>query len=324
MRRRNRRLFVLGLGVTMLAFLVGAGAIFTVALYDRETRVEADCGGGYRGQTPAQFRAPVDAGPYLMPDYEEVRFPSRDRAITIDAWWVPGPTSDAPAIVLAHGLHECKRATTVLFPAGMLRAHGFAVLIVDLRDEGSSTVDTGRDAGGVGEAQDVLGAWDWLRGVHGITAEQIGLFGVSLGAGAVLIAGGEEPRVAAVWEDSGYADLTEVMRHQLWSRGIPGFFADLVLAYSRMRGQELASPSPSGEVSRFGDRPLAIVHGERDGSVPVEQAHRLIEIDEAAGGRPTVWLVPDAGHTGAMGLHPAEYESRLIAFFWAALGSGSA
>jgi dipeptidyl aminopeptidase/acylaminoacyl peptidase len=323
MSRRNRRLFHVGLTAIMLPFLVGAGAIFTVGLYDRLTKVEADCGGGYRGQTPAWFAAPADSGPYLMPDFQEVRFPSRDRVISVDAWWVPGPSPDSPAVVLAHGLRECKRATTVLFPAGMLRAHGFAVLMIDLRNEGSSTVDTGRFSGGVGEAQDVLGAWDWLREMRGIPAERIGLFGVSLGAGAVLIAAGEEPRVAAVWEDSGYAELIEVTRHQLWSRGIPPFFADLAMAYGRLQGRETTSPSPGLEVSRFGNRPLAIVHGEQDRSVPVGQAYRLMAIDVAAGGRPVVWILPDTGHTGAMGSHPADYESRLVGFFSAALGGGS-
>src|ERR1035437_4919873 len=69
------------------------------------TLVAPDCGGGYSGATPASFRAWVDSTPYLMPDYQDVRFPSRDPAITIDAWWIPGPTADAPAVVLAHGLH---------------------------------------------------------------------------------------------------------------------------------------------------------------------------------------------------------------------------
>lgn len=67
MRRRNRRLFLLGLAAIELGFLVGAGAIFTVGLYDRLTKVEADCGGRYHGQTPALFSAPVAAEPYLMP-----------------------------------------------------------------------------------------------------------------------------------------------------------------------------------------------------------------------------------------------------------------
>lgn len=323
MRRRNRRLFLLGLAAIELVFLVGAGAIFTAGLYDRLTKVETDCGGGYRGQTPAEFSAPVAGGSYSMPGFGEVRFPSRDPAITIDAWWVPSPSADAPAVVLAHGLHECKRATTVLFPAGMLHAHGFSVLMIDLRDEGSSTVDTGRFAGGVGEAQDVLGAWDWLREAQGIPAERIGLFGVSLGAGSVLIAAGEEPRVAAVWEDSGYADLTQVLRYQVGFWMIPSFFADLALTYGRMHGQEITSPSPGEEVRRFGSRPLAIVHGERDGSVPVQQARMLIALDQAAGGSPTVWFLPDTGHVGAMASHPADYESRLVAFFSAALGRGS-
>jgi hypothetical protein len=160
MSRGPARFFAIGLAVIFVSFFSGCVAIFSATLYDRLTLVAPDCGGGYVGATPASFRAWVDSAPYLMPDYQEVRFPSRDPAITIDAWWSPGQTADAPAVVLAHGLHECKRATTVLFPAGALHRHGYSVLVIDLRNEGSSTIDNGRDTGGTGEARDMLGAWD--------------------------------------------------------------------------------------------------------------------------------------------------------------------
>src|SRR5450759_172871 len=177
MPRRRPRFFAIGLLAILVSFVFGFVAIFSSVLYDRLTLVEPDCGGGYPGATPASFRASVDSTPYLMSDYQEVRFPSRDPAITIDAWWIPGPTADAPAVVLAHGLHECKRATTVLFPAGALHRHGYSVLVIDLRNEGSSTIDNGRDTGGTGEARDMLGAWDWLRDAKGLAAGRIGLFG---------------------------------------------------------------------------------------------------------------------------------------------------
>src|SRR5450759_1098928 len=108
MRRGPARFFAIGLAVIFVSFISGCATIFSATLYDRLTLVAPDCGGGYSGATPASFRAWVDSTPYLMPDYQDVRFPSRDPAITIDAWWIPGPTADTPAVVLAHGLHECK------------------------------------------------------------------------------------------------------------------------------------------------------------------------------------------------------------------------
>ena len=317
----SRRLLVrIGLVLALVCVLAGHAIFWTVNVYDRLTRVAPDCGGGYPGQTPASFGAPDGAQPQLMPDYRAVSFPSRDPGITIAAWWVPGPSPDAPAVVLAHGLHECKRATTVLFPAGALHANGFSVLLVDLRNEGSSTVTNGRFAGGIGEARDILGAWDWLRREQGLEAGRIGLFGISLGAGASLIAAGQETAVAAVWADSAYADLTEVLRHEIWGAEWPPFIVDLALTYGRLQGTELTSPSPAEMIARMGSRPVAIVHGERDGSVPVGQAQRLLSIDRAVGGQPLEWIVAGAGHTRAMFDHPAEYERRLADFFAAALG----
>jgi dipeptidyl aminopeptidase/acylaminoacyl peptidase len=319
MRRRPRRFFVAGLLVVALVFVTVAGAIVSAGLYDRLTKVKPDCGGGSPGNTPASFEAWIDTTPYLMPDFEEVRFPSRDPAISISAWWVAGSSPDAPAVVLAHGMHECKRSTTVLVPAGMLHRHGYAVLVIDLRNHGSSTVDNGRITGGAGEARDILGAWDWLRAEQGIPADRIGILGTSLGAGAAIIASGEEPEVAAIWADSGFADLTEVLRHQVAGYGLPFFMADLAIEVGRLRGEDIAT-RPIDSLDRLAGRPIAIVAGEDDGSIPVDQARRLADAARAHGSQPLVWILPGVGHTWAMRAEPAEYERRLIAFFDGSLG----
>ncbi|MGD0248848.1 MAG: prolyl oligopeptidase family serine peptidase [Candidatus Limnocylindrales bacterium] len=319
MGNRPPLFFRVGLTVILVGFILGGLGIFTAGLYDRLTLVSPDCNGGYQGQTPASFAAPIDSTPYLMPDYQEVHFPSRDGNITIAAWWVPGPTADAPAVVLAHGSHECKRSSSVLFPAGMLHRHGYAVLLIDLRNEGSSTVTNGRFAGGVGEARDVLGAWDWLRREKGLPASRIGLFGVSLGAAAVVTALGYEPGVAAVWEDSGYADIVETFRWRLALFLVPFYFSDITFEISRLKGEEIASPSPGDSLRALNGRPLAIVHGVLDLAVPLEQALELESAARAAGGQPEVWILPGVGHVGAMGSQPAEYERRMVAFFDGAL-----
>ncbi|HEX7543561.1 MAG TPA: prolyl oligopeptidase family serine peptidase [Candidatus Limnocylindrales bacterium] len=318
MLRHYRRTIAAGLLITVIALGVAAGAQLSYGAYDRLTSVPADCGGGYEGSTPASFKAGIDTAPFLMPDYSEVRFPSRDPGIAIDAWWVPGPSLDAPAVVLAHGLGECKRATSVLLPAGMLHSHGYAVLVIDLRDEGSSTVDNGRFAGGAGEARDILGGWDWLRNEKGIPAPRIGLFGISLGAGAAILAMGQEPKVAATWEDSGYADLVQTLRHQESARGLQPVLVDLGVAVSRLLGTHLAT-RPVDALDDLAGRPIALVCGKADRLVPLEQAQQLSDAARAHG-NPTIWIVPGVGHTGAMGNDPAEYERRLLAFFDGSLG----
>jgi dipeptidyl aminopeptidase/acylaminoacyl peptidase len=318
MAPRPRRLVIAGLLVLVITLGATAATEISVGAYDRLTGVSADCGGGYKDNTPAAFEAGIDIAQYSMPRYSEVRFPSRDPGITIDAWWVPGSSPNAPTVILAHGLGECKRATSVLLPAGMLHRRGYAVLLIDLRDEGSSTVDTGRFAGGAGEARDILGAWDWLRDDKGVSAARIGLFGVSLGAGAAILAMGQESQVAATWEDSGYADLVQTLRYQEGARGWPPVIVDMAVTVSRLHGADF-STRPVDALESLAGRPIALIAGEADQLVPFEQAQQLIA-SATAHGTPTVWTLPGVGHVGALGHDPAEYERRLDAFFDGSLG----
>jgi dipeptidyl aminopeptidase/acylaminoacyl peptidase len=318
MRLHPRRLVATCLLTFIAVLLVWDAVQVSVGTYDRLTRVAADCGGAYQYNTPALFEAGVDTSQYAMPTFSEVRFSSRDWGIAIDAWWVPAADPNAPVVILAHGLGECKRAPSVLLPAGMLHRHGFGVLLIDLRDEGSSTVDTGRMTGGAGEARDILGAWDWLRTDRGIPAARIGLFGVSLGAGAAILAMGQEPEVAATWEDSGYADLVQTLRYQEASRGWPPQIVDVAVVVARLRGADFTT-RPVDALTKLAGRPIALIAGEADGLVPFEQAQQLIAA-AAANGKATVWTLPGVGHVGAMTHDAAEYERRLVAFFDGSLG----
>ena len=168
----------------------------------------------------------------------------------------------------------------------------------------------------------MLGAWDWLRGAKNIPAGRIWLFWVSLGAGAAIIAGGEESQVAAVWEDSGYADLTATFRYQVGHYRLPGFMADLAMEAGRLRGEDVQT-RPVDSLVRLAGRPIAIVHGDADDSVPIGQGRELAAAAQAQSDRVSVWFLPGVGHGGAMWTEPAEYERRLLAFFDASIGAGS-
>ena len=289
----------------------------------------AHCGGRFTQNTPAAFTAtpdkdktkPVDTTPYLMPDYETVTFPSRDPAITISAWYVPvAGAAPGPAVVLVHGHDSCKREDAMLLAAGMLHKHGIAVLLIDMRNHGDSTVPNGRFAGGTNEYRDALAGYDWLVNTHGYAPNRVGLLGMSLGAATVLIATGEEPKVAAVWSDSSYADIDVAIAGELERNDRPTWLRYGGYLMARIRsGDDLTSLSPLGAMAKLDGRPIFIVHGTADTRVKPEWAGELAAAVRANGGTVEPWMVEGSEHTQSVLDQPAEYERRLAAFFEAAL-----
>ena len=325
MSRRRSLLLLILVGVPLVAY-GGASAV----VWDKLTSVPDECGGRWATNTPQAFEVPdsyeLDTTLWAMPAPTEVRLPSRDPGIDVAGWWIPAPepatVATAPAAIVVHGFTACRRDHAVLLPAGMLHLNGFSVLLIDLRDHGDSTREDGRFAGGTDEYRDVLGAWDWLRSEQGIAPGSIGLVGISLGAATVLLAAGSEPGVAAVWEDSSYADLGSAIDAELKREGYPTVLAfGGVLAARLLSGDDLVSYGPIDAVTRLGTRPLAITHGTQDSRLSVDYGRRL-EAAARGGGTPVeTWYVGGAEHAEAMITHPLEYERRLVAFLRAALAT---
>ena len=307
-------------GVMVAAVFATGYAAAVAIVWNKLTRVPDDCERKWGSNTPESFAVPspyvLDTRPWAMPAPEDVRLPSRDAGITVAGWWLPAASTDARAVIVVHGFTACRRDHAVLLPAGMLHRNGFSILLIDLRDHGDSTIEDGRYAGGTDEYPDVLGAWDWLRAERGIRADRIGLMGISLGAATVLLAAGREPRVAAVWEDSSYADFETVIRAELSREGFPSILAaGGVLAARIISGDNLGSYSPLDAVRRLKGRPLFITHGDADTRLSMQYAHDLEAAVRNEEGSVETWLVPGAEHTEAMITHAVEYELRLVDFF---------
>jgi uncharacterized protein len=337
-------------GVLVVAVVAGIGyGIGSYVLFDKISAVAAYCGergdengGGYRfaDNTPAGWSLAndgdvdikwppssrtLDIAPYVMPDFSEVEVSSRAPSIgPLSAWWVPGRAPDAPAVVVVHGGGACKKDHVALLHAGMLHRAGFGVLLFDQRDMGDSARQDGRWAAGTEEYLDVLGARDWVVATQGLPASKVGLMGNSGGAMAVVIAAGKDATVAATWEDSGIADLNQAIREEIAFQGLPDAVNLLVpggLLIGRMVGFDPLSISPLDMASAIGSRPFAVVHGEQDPKSLVHHATDLAEVVARSVPGYTPWLVPCAQHVEAAFCATAEYESRLVAFFTAALGA---
>jgi fermentation-respiration switch protein FrsA (DUF1100 family) len=256
-----------------------------------------------------------------MPNYETVRFPSRQPGINIAGWWVPGAPG-APAVILVHGLGGCKNAIDVLVPAGMLWHNGFSVLLVDLRDVGDSDSEDGWTSAGNEEYLDVLGAWDWLVTRKGYAPERIGLFGVSLGGATALYAFSEEPRVAALFLESTYAHLMETLADDLSEDGLPPLLAHPAAVIGSLVSKEnLLGHDPVSAIRMAGNRPVYIVHSRTDRRVSIRQSEELAAAARAAGVNVSTWFPEKSQHLQTPAVYPEEFEQRLVGFFREALGS---
>lgn len=306
--------------LTIMAAYFGTSAL----LYTQLATVAPYCGGSFSENVPSQFSTapfnPVsNITSYWMPGYETVSIASRDPEITLSAWYIPSDQPDAPAVVITHGAganaSDCKRNPRALLLTGMLHRAGYNTLLIDVREHGDSTIENGRWGGGSEEYLDVLGAWDWLVTVKGFAPERIGLAGYSGGAAASMIAFGEEPRIAALWMDSMFADLRVVISDYLADHAIPTIFVDGGLFIGRLSGDDMTAFSPIGEAGRVNGRRVFITHSTADQTLSVEYARILSDAIRSAGGAVQYWETEGSLHVQYMFDHPDEYEQQLIQFF---------
>lgn len=234
------------------------------------------------------------------------RAPYRDVALTtadgvrLSAAYLPGPTPDAAAIVLAHGFAAHRRKPSYALLADVLA--GFVhVLTVDLRGHGRSQ---GRSTFGYAERFDVAAAVAWLRQEGHRTIVPIGL---SMGGASVLhaLSNGTPVEAAAVVSTPGYhgAPRTPTMRSLHRVLHSP----PLRWGWQRAAGFRFTAPhrwrpylDPVALAAAV-EVPLLVVHAEDDHFFPLREAEHLA----AAAPRATLWREPAGFGHAEDGITPA-------------------
>jgi len=146
------------------------------------------------------------------------------------------------------------------------------------------------------------------------------LHGWSMG-GAAAIQAAPGTGVAAVVEESAYADLPPLLRERLPEvSGLPALFTPSILFVGRLfLGIEPWAVRPVEEAERLSREgvPFMIIHSRDDELVPFEQAESLAK----AHPRSSFWKISGYEHVGAYE-HP-EYRERLRGFLDEAVSPGS-
>ncbi|OLD11615.1 MAG: hypothetical protein AUJ06_00215 [Chloroflexi bacterium 13_1_40CM_3_70_6] len=232
------------------------------------------------------------------------------------AGWLLRGSAGAPAIVLVHGF---KTSREEMVPwARFLHDASFNVLLFDTRGAGRSA---GEVIGlGATERLDVAAAATAAKESFGTS--RVGVLGISLGAGAAILAAADDPEIGAVVADSAWTDQDfQLSRLSFISLGparvpLPPYG---VAAVNAMVGADVARARPGEAIARIAPRPVLLIHSADDdnATTPVAGARALY----AAAGEPKeLWIAPRGGHVGAIGAFPDEYRARVLAFLGRAFG----
>jgi fermentation-respiration switch protein FrsA (DUF1100 family) len=222
----------------------------------------------------------------------------------VRAWFVAAPGAQT-AVVLAYPNQRDPRILMDYFR--LLHAGGYAVVMLDYLS-GSGGAPSGQGMGWE-EYRDVADAVTAIR-LRGIKA--VAAMGVSEGAAAVLFAGSHGAPLAAIIADSSYASLSAMLKRIPPLDSLNPLFDNTVMwELGLMKGRAIRNIAPSRAAAKLGATPLMVINGGEDPLVASADARKIFA---AAQGPKELWIVPEAGHAGALAIDPKQYASRVRAF----------
>ena len=254
-------------------------------------------------------RSPVTTANLGRP-YQSVGLTTSD-GLRLRAWYVP--SRNGAAVIAFPGPSQ------PVPHAKMLIRHGYGVLLLDRRGEGTSEGDY--NAFGWAGERDLRAAIDFLQRRSDVDPARIAGLGLSVGGELLLQTAAHTSTLrAVVSEGAGQRSLAEHLDNpelgsvQRWFTGMLAQTAAVAVLSNTTPPDGLADLVP-----RIAPRPVLLieaVHGNPD-----EVLNEVYE--RAAGDSSELWKVAKGGHTGALAALPAEYEQRVVGFFdRALLGDG--
>ncbi len=250
---------------------------------------------------PTPHRLPRPTSPELA----EVGFDAAGEHIR---GWLRAPGKGA-AVVLLHGA-DADRAT-MLPEAKILARHGYAVLLYDSPGHGESS---GHATWDEAERAALRAALDRLTIEPGIDPHRLGVLGFSMGSIIALQVAADDLRVRAVAVTGAIPDFDALLRHQFRRYGPLSAWPAVEAA--RWAGMDLDHHRPIDQIAAIAPRPLLVVAGSEDATVPPTMTRALFE---AAREPKALFIVPGGHHGHYDEVAGAGYEQRLIAFFDEAL-----
>jgi fermentation-respiration switch protein FrsA (DUF1100 family) len=200
----------------------------------------------------------------------------------------------------------------------VLLAHGYSVLLFDLRGHGESGGT--RYTLGLEEPRDILAAIDLAAKKAGVDRARVAVIGESLGGGSALMTVQADPTIGPVVTDSAFADGDRVVSESASKyTNLPSWFTPGIVIMSRLfLGLDISLVTPARVVAAHPERPFLFIHCTDDTTVLL---HHGMDLKAAsANSRTELWVVPNCEHVKAFATHPGEWAQHVLGFLSRELG----
>jgi uncharacterized protein len=282
-----------------VAAISGFAALVAVRSYSREVREF------FPERRPTEISAAASG----LPGVETVAFGDRQGAV-LHGWYVP--SKNRAGIVLLHGAGGDR--ASLLPEARQLVSRGFGVLTFDWPGHGESDGEIHWSAG---ESRALVGAIDFLSAQADVDTTRIAAFGFSMGGAVLARVAPSDGRLCAV----AFAGTPSDQVKQIdWENRQWGPLSQLPALWAVQRGGvPVYNDQPKDNIAAIAPRPVLIISGAQDETVPLLLAHELFA---AARGPKELLVVDGAGHGGYASAPGSTYLDRVTGFFEGALLGG--
>ena len=235
--------------------------------------------------------------------------------VLLRAWFIRPAQANGSAVILLHGVGD-NRLGVYGYGDWLMKNH-YSVLLPDARAHGLSGGELATY--GIREADDIHEWVNWLEENHQPSC--VFGFGESMGAAQLLQSVANESRFCAVVAESPFATFREVAyarfgrpfhtgpwlgRTFFWPTVEVGF---LFVRFQYGLNMETASPEQAVAGSNV---PVLLIHGLSDENIPSYHSDLIHAQNQS---RVVVWHVSGAAHCGSYQVSPAEFDSRVLAWF---------
>lgn len=233
---------------------------------------------------------------------------------TLRGWFVAPAQPGGSAVILLHGVADNREG--VIGYAALFLRHRYAVLLPDSRAHGDSGGAIATY--GILERNDVKRWAAWLR-PRAPRCEY--LFGESMGAAIAIESEAVASGLCAVAAGASFANFDAIANDRISQRtGLGLWFPESVGAFIRESGVAYAhlryhvwldDADPEAAISQS-HVPTLLICGTADDNIPMRHS---LELYQAGRAHSSLWIVPEAQHTGADVTDPAGFEQRVIGWF---------
>lgn len=182
-------------------------------------------------------------------------------------------------VIIISGIHN-PSVTLFYGHAKMLKEHGYASILYDMRAHGKSEGDT--ICVGYKEVLDTRAVVDYITSSEKYNDTPIVVFGVSMGGATAINSIGKIEEIDGLISSSAYASWDDCFYDNMVLMGVPKVYSYIqrpfIKLYTNFKyGFDTMNITPEKEIKKLGDRPALLMHSYEDSQVPYINFTRIMK-----------------------------------------------